>query len=149
MVEVVLIIRLLIDEGGSGVGLFLSEFGEGTRLQNEEIAQEAASPVLFRLSDATGSITFGRVEAALFSSLHSSDAFLLDDSNNTSNPAIYVWLGGGASLTEKRLSAQYAQRYLYEKQQGGSGGGNVQVAIPIVKMVEGSESREFMRAIGG
>lgn len=80
-------------------------------------------------------------------SLSSSDAFLLDDSANLAHPAIYVWLGKDASLNERRLAPQYAQTYIYNKKNSDAGGGCVQVAISLVKMNEGSESEEFLRAV--
>jgi gelsolin len=139
----------MADEGGSGAGVFLSEFGEGTTLQEPKPSEALpdVQPILLRLSDSTGAIAFDVVEPPTRSSLHSSDAFLLDHSSNAIRPAIYVWLGKDASLNERRLVVQYAQRYLYNKLEKG-GSGRVQVAIPVVRMNEGDESEDFLRAIG-
>lgn len=141
-----LTLALYSDEGGSGAGIFLSEFGDGTTLQQADSQPQGISPILFRLSDSTGTVTFQAVEPAAQSSLHSSDAFLLDVSSDFSNPAIYVWIGNGASLKERRLAPQYAQKYLYNKK--AQQNGNVQVAIPIIKINEGRETEPFLQAVG-
>lgn len=99
---------------------------------------------LYRLSDASGKVTFESVEPTARSSLSSSDAFLLDDTSNPLAPAIYVWLGQNASLTEKRLAVQYAQNYLHNKAQAG----RKHYASNIVKMKEGHEAQAFLHALG-
>lgn len=71
------------------------------------------------------------------------DAFLLDDTSSPDAPAIYVWLGRDASLLEKRLAIQYAQKYLYAKADGG----RKRFATSIVRMKEGRETAEFLRAL--
>jgi gelsolin len=131
------------DEGSSGSGLFLTEFGEGTTLLPDDTVVPGGAPILFRISDASGTATFEQVTPPAFSTLSSSDAFLLDDSMNSS--AVFVWIGNSASLNEKRLAPQYAQRYLYEKQSKDS---KVKVAVPIIRIREGNEPREFLKALG-
>lgn len=137
------------DEGGSGAGVFLSEFGEGVTLHvhEGETSLPDVPPILLRISDATGSAVFEVVEPPARSSLHTSDAFLLDSSTNAVRPAIYIWLGKEASLGEKRLAVQYAQQYLYKKQGQGQEDRPVQVAIPVVRMNEGNETEDFLEAI--
>lgn len=131
------------DEGGYGVGTFLAELGlEAVPSAAEEKPKKPAT--LFRLSDSTGKVTFDVVEPVLRSSLSSSDAFLLDDAASTSSPAIYVWVGKGASLTERRLVVQYAQSYLYREEQASRS----HFAICIVKMNEGQETEAFLHALG-
>ncbi|KAJ7643822.1 fragmin60 [Roridomyces roridus] len=138
----------VFDEGVSGGGMFLAAFGEGTQVSPARAhATSSTPPTLFRLSDASGQVTFESVQPVSHSSLNSADAFLLDNSFDHAHPAIYVWLGSAASLTEQRLAPQYAQRYLHEKH--GSGDGRVHgVATSIVKMREGHESEGFLRALG-
>jgi gelsolin len=131
--------ELSLDEGGSGAGKFLAEFGEATRVSPAHAAAQSAPPKLFRLSDASGKVTFEPVQSVSRASLRSEDAFLLDDSHDSAYPVIYVWLGKDASLTEKRLAPQYAQRYLYE-----TAGDNP--ATSIVKVGEGNESSAFLNA---
>lgn len=102
-------------------------------------------PTLFRLSDSTGVVTFEAIYPVTYSSLSSSDAFLLDHSRSE-HPTVYVWLGKEASLNERRLALQYAQRYLHDKQQKGEHG-HVHVGANIMKMNEGNESDAFLQAL--
>ncbi|KAJ7451682.1 actin regulatory protein [Mycena latifolia] len=127
----------VFDEGGSGGGTFLAEFGEHAQvLPARPAAAAVGAPKLFRLSDASGQVTFAPVDPPARGALQSADAFLLDTGR-----AVYVWLGANASLAEKRLAPQYAQRYLHE-----SGAGRA--ATLIVKMREGQESETFWAAFG-
>ncbi|KAG7445801.1 actin depolymerizing protein [Guyanagaster necrorhizus] len=127
------------DEGGSGAGIFLNEFGEGTTLRQP--GPSSGGPrALFRLSDASGSVTFEGVEPPTSASLSSSDAFLLDDSYGFHHPAVYVWIGKSASLTERKLAPQYAQRYLHQRRSSAA-------HVSIVKMGEEEESDMFLQAV--
>ncbi|KAF5319899.1 hypothetical protein D9611_010995 [Ephemerocybe angulata] len=131
----------VFDEGTSGVFQFLSEFGESTGL----LPQEAPVPrdaKLFKLSDASGHVSFTRLAAVSRDLLASEDAFLLDDST-----VVYVWVGKRASILERRLIVQYAQQYLNEDRQS-HGGGRRGLGVPIVKMEEGNEVEGFFRAFG-
>ena len=135
------------DEGLSGATHFLNEFGENVTLQkadNTVVGVAEVHPILFRISDATGVVTFNTVTPPTKTSLSSQDAFLLDYSTGVSHPTIFVWIGKEASLNESRLALQYAQRYLYDKKINA---GRVRVAIPIVKMKEGEETSEFLQLI--
>ncbi|KAK1229830.1 hypothetical protein PQX77_007095 [Marasmius sp. AFHP31] len=142
------------DEGGLGAGVFLAEFGT-TTLQPEQQdtihadTDTTTGPVLIRLSDASGTVTFEQVEEPNLSSLSSLDAFLLDDSSSRENPAVYVWLGKESSLTERRLAPQYAQKYIYDKLVASSGesGRHRRSAIPIVTMREGDEDETFLEVL--
>ncbi|KAJ8080240.1 hypothetical protein PM082_017070 [Marasmius tenuissimus] len=142
------------DEGGLGAGVFLAEFGTTTLQpeQHDTIHADTATttgPVLIRLSDASGTVTFEQVEEPKLSSLSSLDAFLLDDSSSRENPAVYVWLGKESSLTERRLAPQYAQRYIYDKLVASSAesGCHRRSAIPIVTMREGDEDETFLEVM--
>jgi gelsolin len=108
-------------------------------------AIEGGQNALFRLSDSTGQVTFEPVQGFSRSSLASEDAFLLDATSYPNPPTIYVWIGGNASLNERRLVLQYAQRYLHTKRRGDE---RVKVAVGIVKMREGHESEDFLEAMG-
>lgn len=131
------------DEGSSGAGSFLAEFGLGTQLRPVEI--KPVGPIaLFLLSDASGKIVFKKIAHANRASLSSDDVFLVDLSSNA-YPAIYIWIGKKASLNEKRLALHYAQVYLHDKAKESS---NivVPVSIPVIKMEEGSETETFAQA---
>ncbi|KAG6824513.1 hypothetical protein H0H92_006639 [Tricholoma furcatifolium] len=130
------------DEGGSGTGVFLSEFGEGTTLLPREPPKPHATPNLYRISDETGAPDFTAVEPVERGSLNSSDAFLVDCASDPVHPAVYVWLGTHASLCERRLALQYAQRFLHEH------AGAKAVTVPVVRISEGHENDEFWSALG-
>ena len=105
---------------------------------------ETKPPTLFRISDASGKVTFETVEPATRSSLSSSDAFLLDDIPSQTASAVYVWIGTGTSLTERRIAVQYGQAYLYNHENGG----RKLYATSIVKIREGREPDAFLHALG-
>lgn len=137
----------MLDEGGSGAGVFLAEFGIEALPDRQHIA-ESSEPILslFRITDDSGSVQFEPISPPTFSSLSSNDAFLLDNTATTTHPAIYVWIGKDASLKEQRLALKYAQTHLYEKRARGEG---VHVRASIVKMREGHESEELVKLLGG
>lgn len=97
---------------------------------------------LFRLSDASGQLSFdlvkdgGRISRG---DLDGDDVFLLDDAGR----AIWVWEGRGASRAEKAKWLSVAQAYVRHVQ------GELRDAhlMPLAKVLEGHESRAFMRAI--
>ncbi|TBU59220.1 fragmin60 [Dichomitus squalens] len=133
------------DEHGQGAGLFLSELGLEA-VGPPQVVAFATEKALFRLSDSTGQLAFEPVSPPTKSSLSPDDAFVLDDSSNPTNPAIYVWIGANASLTERRLALQYGQHYLYKRKQGG---GRAALATHIVKINQGQETDAFKSAIVG
>ena len=112
-----------------------------------EESRSSASPVrtiplttsstfsLFGLSNASGEFAFEEINSPTFKSSSPDNTFLLDTTSE-----IYIWLGKKASLAERRLAIQYAQRYLYRK-------GSSDVAVPIVTMREDDESPDFLKAI--
>ena len=128
----------------------MSEFGHGITLRKADTPKEniaKTSPILFRISDATGVATFERVEPATRNSLVSQDVFLVDHSYDATHPAIFIWIGRAASLNEKRLSLQYAQHYLYDKQCKSPESNIVRVTIPIIKMREGEETPDLLETL--
>lgn len=135
----------VFDEGGHGAGVFLAEF-EVDSLHRQSSQTKSLSqtlPSLYRLSDSSGSAAFEPVKPAILSSLSSSDAFLLDHGQSSTHPAIYVWIGKNASLTESRLAMQYAQIYAHQQ------GEYIKASISLVKMNEGNESDTFIHAFDG
>lgn len=100
---------------------------------------------LFRLSDATGQLSFdlvkdgGRISKT---DLDGKDVFLLDDAGKS----IWVWEGSGASQQEKAKWLSVAQAYIRHLQGENDAGGDAHLT-PLAKVVEGNESRGFMRAI--
>lgn len=142
----ILLCNIPIDEGGHGAGIFLAEFGvEMLPSRHSSRAESSDTTQLYRLSDASGNIQFEISDSRSLSSLSSSDAYLLDHSSSSTHPAIYVWIGNSASLTERRLAVQYAQKYAYKKQ---SENGSLKPSISLVKMKEGHEPELFIHAFG-
>ncbi|KAK2616590.1 hypothetical protein QQS21_000413 [Conoideocrella luteorostrata] len=100
---------------------------------------------LFRLSDASGQLTFdvvkdgGRISK---SDLDGNDVFLLDDGGK----AIWVWEGAGASRQEKAQWLSVAQAYMRHLQDSSISNAEHHLT-PLAKVNEGNESRAFMRAI--
>ncbi|CAL1712956.1 unnamed protein product [Somion occarium] len=134
----------VFDEGGHGVGVFLSELGLEAippPAPKETISNPSAS--LYRLSDSTGAVEFTSVNLSR-SSLETQDAFLLDDSCNPNAHAVYVWLGKESSLRERRLALQYAQQFLYKH----GAGARAHVAVTLVKITQGRETDVFLHALG-
>ena len=98
---------------------------------------------LYRLSDASGELTFGKVKEGDTSKadLDSNDVFLLDAGSQ-----IWVWQGSGASQAEKaawlRVAQKYVQRFVADAGADGDA-----FAAPVGKVVEGYESPAFLRAL--
>ncbi|KAG5806526.1 hypothetical protein H9Q74_014475, partial [Fusarium xylarioides] len=105
---------------------------------------DKASKKLFRLSDASGQLSFGLVKEAeriLHDDLESDDVFLLDDGGR----AIWVWQGSGSSAAEKKSWFKVAQAYVRHLQ--AESGHEDAYLTPVAKVVEGGESRAFTRAL--
>lgn len=89
--------------------------------------------VLYKVSDASGSLEFSRVPtsgALTKDLLDSNDVFLVDAGSE-----IFVWVGRGSNPTEKRESMIFANRYLQEN-------GKPQNTA-ITRVVEGAETPVF------
>jgi gelsolin len=121
----------------------------GTKMHSGGDEEAQQQQKLYRLSDASGQLSFelvkdggGRVKR---SDLDGNDVFLLDDGGR----GVWVWEGNGASREEKKRWLQVAQAYLKRLQGDGGEEEAAQGAhlIPMAKVVEGRESRAFLRAI--
>lgn len=97
---------------------------------------------LFKLSDASGKLSFGLVKdgSVSRSDLDGNDVFLLDDAGKE----IWVWQGANASRSEKAAWLKVAQAYLHQLQ---SGDDPEAYLTPIANVLEGNESPAFLRAI--
>jgi len=71
----------------------------------------------------------GKVEKK---NLQKDDAFILDV-----NAEVFVWIGSGASVTEKAKALKYAQNYLAQHKRPNW--------TPITRLVQGGESEHFLR----
>jgi len=90
---------------------------------------------LFRLSDASGKMTFTEVAAGKIpkNKLDTKDVFVFDAGNE-----VFVWIGLGATAEEKRCGLGYAQQYLKNN--------NRPSFTPISKILEGAENEVFNAA---
>lgn len=146
------IARAMDDERKSRVDLFVldgdesnDEFHamlEGSRddVLSKEAAEdkwdEGSGPAfkkkLFKVSDASGELTFEKVP---LEARNSDDAFVLDCGTE-----VFVWIGKNASKQEHKMSIVRAQRYLQDCDRPPY--------TPITSMTEGNESELFLIACG-
>jgi len=94
---------------------------------------QAFTKKLYRLSDATGKMTFsleGEGAKIKRTMLDSNDVFILDVGNE-----VYTWVGKGATKDEKNKALGYAQDYLTKN--------NRPAWTPISRVLEGGEPTAF------
>ncbi|CEJ82893.1 Putative Gelsolin [[Torrubiella] hemipterigena] len=91
---------------------------------------------LFRLSDASGQLSFSQVDRVDQSSLDGNDVFLLDSGN-----AVWVWEGRQASRAEKAAWLNVAQAYIRSLEHDDAH------LAPLAKVAQGNESQAFLKAI--
>ncbi|RHZ51902.1 hypothetical protein CDV55_103934 [Aspergillus turcosus] len=107
-------------------------------------SDESQSHKLFRLSDASGTISFDLVKDGQQispSDLDGNDVFLCDTGSR-----LWVWQGSQASRREKALWLKVAQYYVRQIQEDGIN--STAHLIPISNVVQGHESLAFWKAIG-
>ncbi len=124
--------------------------GKGTEQSKFRAARPISAPEtrprpqrLFRLSDASGNLSFNLVKEGQpirRSDLDSSDVFVFDTSKS-----IWVWRGLRASRQEKALWIKVAQSYVQELQ---SESPQLEASlIPIAAVVEGNENSVFLKEL--
>lgn len=97
---------------------------------------------LFRLSDATGDLSFDLIKDGgplSRDDLDGNDVFLLDDSGR----AIWVWEGQDASHAEKSRWLHVARLYVQRIQNAQQSA----YLIPLAKVSQGNESKAFFQAV--
>lgn len=102
----------------------------------------SATRKLFRLSDATGKLSFDLVkdgQSIQRADLDSRDVFLIDVGK-----AIWVWRGLGASAAEKAMWLNVAQSYIRQLQDSAD---SEAYLTPLGAVVEGNESSAFFKAL--
>jgi len=148
------VVRAIDDERGSKVEVRVSEEGTEDATFDEfwtilggkgpiKSAEEGGSDKqikvekrLYRLSDASGQLTFTQVAegaAVKRNLLNSADVFILDDGGQ-----IWAWVGKGASGQEKAKALAYADLYLKNY--------NRPPLTPIARVLEGGENEQFETA---
>ena len=153
------------DEGRSGiVARLLDEAaGQGGAAEDAPASYASARPVastrqaaqlsgntgrpqkLWRLSDASGSLSFDLVQegTASLNDFNSSDVFLWDDAGRD----VWVWEGRGASAAERSQWLQVAQAYVrHLASSGGDGYGSAHLT-PVAKVRDGYESPSFLQSL--
>lgn len=106
-------------------------------------AKGSGSKKLFRISDATGQLTFDLVKEQKpiqRSDLDTNDVFLLDIDSS-----IWVWRGLQASAKEKSLWMKVAQQYIRQSQSASDT--SEAYLCPLGSVSEGHESPAFLKAI--
>lgn len=108
-------------------------------------ASPAIVPTLYRVSDASGAMTVTPVSSSSprLSNLDSSDIYVIDDTENPKEPAVYVWIGKNADGGERRIGVDIAQKYLHRKESTQA------MRTSVVKVNEGRESDGLLRALDG
>jgi len=113
--------------GGEGAVKSAAEGGD------DDEHEKSTTKILFRLSDASGTLSFTEVSkgpAVKRSQLDSSDVFVLD-----TGAEVFAWIGKGSSVDEKKKAMQYAQDYLTKYKRP--------LFTPISRLLEGSENEVF------
>jgi len=117
----------------------LLEGGEGDIASEESVAsdekwQEVKDKKLFVFTDKDGKEEFKKIQEGKIEkkNLKSEDAFIVDI-----GAEVFVWVGKGASVTEKAKALKYAQTYLSNEKRPAW--------TPITRLIEGGESENFLR----
>jgi len=125
----------VLDEADSDLAPFWKYFGGPQKIAADAPPQATFSDdqkVLYRLSDASGSLQFTKVAEGNVSrsSLNSNDVFILDSGYH-----VFVWVGQGSSAQERKTSLQYAVDYLKQH--------NRPAVLPISRILDGGENEVF------
>lgn len=100
---------------------------------SDDDVEKTSTKRLFRLSDASGKITFTEVGVGAGvkrSLLDPNDVFILD-----TGAEIFAWIGKGASVGEKKQALQFATDYLTKF--------NRPAYLPISRILQGGENEVF------
>jgi hypothetical protein len=127
----------VIDEGGKLPAEFWKLLGGEGPIKSateggddSETGTKGFEKTLYRLSDASGKLTFTKVKDVKRSSLDSNDVFVLD-----TGAEVFAWIGKKSSVGEKQKALQYAQDYLHQH--------NRPAHLPISRILEGGENEVF------
>ncbi|OAL49254.1 putative actin-binding protein Fragmin [Pyrenochaeta sp. DS3sAY3a] len=127
--------KIVVDYlGGQDVDVLSTRF---TCARPVSAATERQVKKLFRLSDASGELSFGLVKEGSGigrEDLDGDDVFLLDAGRE-----IWVWEGRGASRAEKALWLKVVQRYIGEHQDAAD--------TSFAKVHQGNEGKAFWTAV--
>jgi gelsolin len=116
--------------GGEGPVKSAEEGGSDLEAEKSDVKK------LFRLSDASGKLTFTEVATGAKvkkNLLDPSDVFILD-----TGAEVFAWVGKGASPNEKKNALGFAQDYLTKN--------NRPAFIPVARILQGGENEIFEAA---
>jgi gelsolin len=134
---------IVLEEGGDSDEEFWKHLGGKGAIKSAEEggddleAEKGSTKILFRLSDASGTLTFAEVATGAKvkrSCLDSNDVFVLD-----TGAEVFAWVGKGASVQEKSKALSFAQDYLKKY--------NRPAYISISRILEGGENEIFENAL--
>jgi len=111
-------------------------------VSSSNVASSGRPHRLFRLSDASGALSFDLIKDGTpiqRRDLDGNDVFLVDIGS-----AIWVWRGLKASKAEKAMWLNVAQSYVRQLQGGADSNAHL---MPLASVVEGNESPAFFKAI--
>jgi hypothetical protein len=129
---------IVLEEGSESAEFWELLGGKGAVKSAEEGGKDEdweadTRNVLFKFSDESGTLKFDKIaegNAVKKNLLNTNDGFILDGGSH-----IYVWLGKGASVNEKKYAMRYAQDYAKQ--------GDRPIYLPISLVKEGGEPPAF------
>jgi len=122
---------------GASVDSKLKTAEEGGKDDDEDTADGKPAKILYRLSDASGKLTFkkeGEGGAVNQKNLDPDDVFVLDGGNR-----IYIWVGKKATRQEKDKAMENAVEYMKAN--------NRPVHLQVTRVLDQHETAEFLAAI--
>jgi len=102
-----------VEEGSEPEEFWAPLGGKGEYANDESLYVEYREPRLFHCSDASGSFRVDEIEAFGQEDLEDSDVMILD-----CHQSVFVWIGSGANVDEKRNAMEIAQKYVHEAPDG-------------------------------
>jgi len=127
----------VFEEGDKDAGAFWAHLGGEGPIKSADAGGDDNATVkilkLFRLSDASGALTFTSVADGKVSKsqLDAKDVFILD-----AGAEVFAWIGKGSSATEKKNAIPYAQDYLIKNGRPPH--------LPITRIMDGGENEVFL-----
>jgi len=131
---------IVMEEGNEDATFWKELGGKGAVKSAEEAGKDEdwetdTRNILHKFSDESGTLKFDKIaegNAVKKSLLNTKDGYVLDGGHH-----IYVWLGKGASVNERKYAMQYAQEYAKQ--------GNRPSYLPISLVKEGHETPAFLK----
>ncbi|CAH1781590.1 unnamed protein product [Owenia fusiformis] len=128
-----------VDEGDEEEAQLTEKLGDD-EAEGEDVVDGSTEKVLMQLSDRTENLEFTERKTGdvTMEDFDSEDVFLLDSGD--SETGVFVWIGNGASIDERKNSMSYAHKYLQAKEYPWA-------PIAIVSENKAPKNKAFMAAI--